>query len=443
MTHREDTEITPSHPPRPAAVAVWLIRLLTLAAIGVSGYLLSVSLMSQGLPLGCGAGSGCEVVLSSRWSNVFGIPVSGLAACIYLAMFAASCTVSPHFPLDRQRTAWSVLLLLAFVVAGSAVWFVFLQAVVLRAFCPWCMAGHGIGLLLAAIVLRTVVGPKLERSKSPESPIPRFSDDPRDVAPEAAAAPEESGPVAAFPSKKFALLGVFSVAGLIAAQLLVPVEPHQVQRLPAGQNADTGPGPNRLVSVLDGSLQLAPHDVPSLGSADAPKLLILLFDYCCPHCRKTHGYLMNARERYGDQFAILALPTPLNSDCNKFVEETERRFEHACELAQLALAVWRADPESFEEFDRFLFEPEMPRTPDEARSKAESLVMAEPLRRALEDSWIDERIAQDVEAYQQSTADRIPVILSPGFASIVGRPESEEQLFEILENELKLRPQPP
>jgi protein-disulfide isomerase len=212
-----------------------------------------------------------------------------------------------------------------------------------------------------------------------------------------------------------------------------------VQRLPEGQNADTGPGPDRLISVLNGRLTLAPHELPLLGSADSPKLLVVLFDYCCPHCRATHGYLLNGLAAHKDELAVLLLPTPLNSKCNPYWEQTEERFAHACELARLALAVWRADRAAFVRFDAWLFEPEKPRDPAEARHRAEELVPAAALDRALQDPWIDRQIEQNVAAYHNSQAERVPVILSPGMRAIVGRPESEEQLFQLLDRELLLR----
>jgi hypothetical protein len=203
-----------------------------------------------------------------------------------------------------------------------------------------------------------------------------------------------------------------------------------------------GPGPDRLISVLNGKLSLAPHELPILGSADAPKLLVVLFDYCCPHCRATHGYLLNGLTSHKNELAVLVLPTPLNTKCNPYWEETEPRFEHACELARLALAVWRADRAAFPAFDAWLFEPEQPRDPAEARRRAEQLVTAVALERALGDPWIDHQIEHNVTAYHNSGAERVPVILSPGMRSIVGRPESETQLFQLLDKELSLRPSP-
>ena len=134
------------------------------------------------------------------------------------------------------------------------------------------------------------------------------------------------------------------------------------------------------------------------------------------------------------------MPTPLNTKCNPYWEETEPRFEHACELARLALGVWRVDRTAFVQFDSWLFEPEMPRDPAEARRQAEKLVPAAALESALKDPWIDRQIEQNVTAYHNSQAARIPVILSPGMQAIVGEPASGQELLQLLEKELSLGP---
>ncbi len=122
----------------------------------------------------------------------------------------------------------------------------------------------------------------------------------------------------------------------------------------------------------------------------------------------------------------------------KTIEHTEPRFEHACELARLSLAVWRADRKAFAAFDHWLLDPETPRGPAEARRQAEESVGAAALEAALRDGWIDRQIAANVQAYNDSGADRNPVIMSPGFSSIVGRPESERQLLQTLRTELQI-----
>jgi hypothetical protein len=305
-------------------------------------------------------------------------------------------------------------------VIASALWFIGLQLFVLKAVCPWCLVDHALGLAIGGLVFWSALDSRT-----------------RQRAPDRAAHPVREP---AMRSTLFASGGVLLVAGLATAQLLGEYRPTQPTRLPAGVNADSGPGADRMVAVLDGTLQVAVHDVPALGSPDAPKLLIMLFDYCCPHCRATHGYLVDRLPRYSGQIGVVLLPTPLNSQCNPYWERTEPRFRHACELASLALAVWKVDRNAFPVFDAWLFEPETPRSAQEARLYAEQLVPAEALEAALGDPWIGKRIEQAAKAYRDSQAERIPLIMSPGMATVVGRPENADELFKLLESELGLKP---
>jgi uncharacterized membrane protein len=406
---------------------LWALRVVSFAALGVSAYLLSVSLDQQRLPVGCGAGSGCAEVLASRWSSILGIPVSYAAAVIYLAVLVASFFAGRGRPPEMRRNAWSLLLGLAVVIAGAAAWFIALQIGVIHAICPWCMAGHALGLAVSILIVWQV--PLARRvPNGHKAPIVNV----------AAGSADATGFIPPRRAVWLFCTGIAAVGLLAVAQWLVEPPAGRTIRLPPGVNADSGPGPNRRIAVIDGKFQVSPHELPVLGSADSPKLLLILFDYCCPHCRAAHGYLNRGRKTFGDELGVVLLPMPMDHKCNFTVQHTEPRFEHACELARLALAVWRADRKAFAAFDEWLFEPESPRDPAAARRKAEETVGADALAAALRDPWVNEQIAANVQAYADSGADRIPVLMSPGFSSIVGRPESEQQLLETLRAELQL-----
>ena len=397
------TPIAAADPVAPANWALWTIRLLW------------VSVVQGALPVGCGAGSGCADVLVSPWSRVLGIPVSAGALAVYAGVLAGSFLVTRTAGTTAQRIGWQLLVVLAAVLAFSAIYFIGLQLVVIRAICPWCMTDHALGLILAAIILWQLPR-RTPASQSADSEPGRFS-----------------------PARILflGLVGSLLVSALVGLQMAFPSKVGNVVMLPAGENADSGPGPDRTIQVLDGSLVVQPHEVPVLGSADAPTLLAILFDYCCPHCRAAHGYLAEGLDRFEGKFAVVMLPMPLNADCNPAWEETEPRFKDSCQLARLALAVHIAEPEKFPEFDAWLFEPEMPRGADEARAEAERLVTAEKLEAALADPRIDARIAADTAAFgrlQKTNPDAaaLPIIMSPGFSTLVGRHESAEELFESL-----------
>src|SRR5262249_44864065 len=128
---------------------------LSALAFALSAYLSWHYLVGASL-IGCGdpGAPGCDQVLSSRWSAVAGVlPVSSLAAGVYLSILVTSLFIGPRAPAPVRCLAWRAMLVLARAAAGSAIWFTIVQKWIGGAFCPYCMATHAIGLLLAALVI--------------------------------------------------------------------------------------------------------------------------------------------------------------------------------------------------------------------------------------------------------------------------------------------------
>src|SRR5579863_5426117 len=73
----------------------------------------------------------------------------------------------------------------------------------------------------------------------------------------------------------------------------------------------------RLITVAAGEITLDIRQWPLLGKPDAKYVFIEMFDYTCPYCRATHQAVRGAMEHFGDNLAIIALPVPLDSACNR------------------------------------------------------------------------------------------------------------------------------
>ncbi|MEK6237044.1 MAG: vitamin K epoxide reductase family protein, partial [Planctomycetales bacterium] len=429
-------------PASPSVVALWGMRGIALAAASATIYLLTVSLMKSGRPLGCGSGSGCAEVLVSRWSVVFGIPVSAPAALLYVSALAATFFISPGRSEKTRRIAWTALAGASGVIVAAAAWFIAIQALVLKAFCPWCMADHALGLSFAALVFWNLPVGKTDPTEAGDAdPTEAGKTDPTKAGDADSRVPDR--PLfRPFDVARSAALGAVLFAAVPLAQTFMSYQSPKAARLPPGKNADTGPGSQRWISVLGGKLQLAVHEEPLHGSPDAKHLLVLCFDYCCPHCRATHGYLKSGLKNHKRELAVVALPTPLNEACNPHWSYTSDRFKDSCELARLALAVWIADPDAFPGFDDWLYEPETPRSAADARREAERLVTAAALDKALADPSVDDRLLRNAGAFEQvqkmfpDHGGSLPVILAVNIGSFVGRPESEAALFAKLKEEL-------
>lgn len=139
----------------------WLgsIRGLAAVAFGISAYLLGSFLTGSRLP-GCGLESSCDAVLHSRWGYWLGVPVSLGALVAYGTVLWVSFRVTPKNANSERRKGWLILIFTALVVLGAAVWLVGLQALVIKAFCPYCMTAHACGTLMAVLVLSQAPLPK-------------------------------------------------------------------------------------------------------------------------------------------------------------------------------------------------------------------------------------------------------------------------------------------
>ena len=121
--------------------------LLLLSGVGVvlSAYL--VWTRTAHAPVYCPLGSGCEVVQSSRFAAVFGIPVALLGLLFYAFLFFIAAR-----PLEPGRRL-GLALPAAFAGVGSSAVFTAVQQTVIRTTCSLCIVS---ALLTAAIVVMLV-----------------------------------------------------------------------------------------------------------------------------------------------------------------------------------------------------------------------------------------------------------------------------------------------
>jgi uncharacterized membrane protein/protein-disulfide isomerase len=384
---------------------------LNLLGLVLSGYL-GWHYLTGGSVIGCGGGSPCDEVLNSRWSSVAGVlPVSGLAAGAYLAMLAAGFFIGPATETQVRRLAWCALLVLVGAAAGSAVWFIIVQRWLIGAFCPYCLATHITGLLLAALVIW----------RAPKE----FNNDPTRVATTKAVPQRVMGRL---PAIGFSLVGM-ALAGILAVC--------QVHFVPPAVSSG-GESRNRL-SALD------PHAVPLIGSPDAPCIVEMLFDYDCPHCQRLHLMLDEAIRQYGGRLAFALCPTPLNTQCNPYIPRDADEFKNSCELAKIGLAVWVADREAFPAFDRWMFSFESgdlwsPRSPADAKAKAVELVGQARFDTALADPWIGGYLQTSVRIYGNTVQTGVTAVPKLVFGSrwVTPGPNDADDLVSILQNSLGL-----
>jgi len=128
--------------------------LLALAPLGFldAGYLTVEHFLNRAPP--CSLVSGCELVTTSRYSVIFGVPTALMGALYYLAVILALVLY-----LDLRRD-WIIKWTARFTVVGFvfSLWLVYLQLFVIKAICQYCMlsALSSTGLfVLGVLVLRS------------------------------------------------------------------------------------------------------------------------------------------------------------------------------------------------------------------------------------------------------------------------------------------------
>jgi len=127
--------------------------LLALSLIGAldAAYLSYAHLFSPGA---CNAGSGCGAVMESPYSRILGIPLSTIGLGLYLAIITASWR-SFHVDLRSESLRW--VSLLALIGSVPAAILVYLQAFVIRAWCPFCLLST---VLMLTILIVSILGRK-------------------------------------------------------------------------------------------------------------------------------------------------------------------------------------------------------------------------------------------------------------------------------------------
>lgn len=348
-----------------------------LAVLGMllSGFLFALSLATANTPPGCGPGSACNVVLSSRWSSLLGIPISALAMAACLSTMGLA--LLPHY---LKQPAAHVL---SGALASAACWFVALQILVLKAFCPYCMLSHLISLALAALLLRPY-----KRSRPPRL-------------------------VASW------LLGIAATTVVATIQLLSPAPDPAVFLEPQQGDHDTIAATKaRSLTVLGGRLTVSMDQAWVIGDPAAATPIVVLFDHACPHCRTTHTAIQQTIAQAPSICAVL-LPIPISTRCNeKGVGDDDAggRFADSCRRCQLAVAVRLAGGnQAADAYNHWLLSSTPIASADEAHQKAVELVGGKALQQALAEPFISEVFNTPIQTYVAHDAlDRLPVVASPG-----------------------------
>ena len=142
--HKSAAKAPTSRPSEPAKDRF----LVAVAAVGmlVTGILMWAAIARSGLPY-CAAGSGCEVVQNSSWSRFLGVPLAAWGFMAYLALAGAALH---RVPTRRRRLS----ALIATAGFGISIYLSVISAVVIKAYCTYCLISLGLMGLAFALSFR-------------------------------------------------------------------------------------------------------------------------------------------------------------------------------------------------------------------------------------------------------------------------------------------------
>jgi uncharacterized membrane protein len=194
------------------------------------------------VPVPCGGSGGCDEVLTSQYSQVFGVPLAfvGLGTYAVLLVLAMLAPVSPK--------ARAIGFGLSFIGAMASVWLTIVSVTQLHATCRWCLgsaATMGALLVVWALILK-------------KAPL----------------------------RVNYVLTALFVVAALAGAFWVSRLAESQVKSTVAKQTlVDMD-----ILSSLPRS-ELMTEDSAWKGSKDGKIVLVEFADFACPACRDVYGRL--------------------------------------------------------------------------------------------------------------------------------------------------------
>ena len=343
---------------------------LTAIVLLLSTILCIHSISGHGL-IGCTQGTNCNIVLGSRWSFLFGIiPVSALAAGAYLTLLSCILLIDSKWTgTQEQQFLFHAILVISGAIIGCAIWFIWLQSHMIRAFCPYCMTAHILGIVISVLSVIWCIGQKTRRI----------------------------------------VLNI--LIGILIATALAVVQFTTTPRSLAERGFINEP-----LRYPD------PKEMPIIGNPDAKHKVTMLFDWQCAHCRRTHIMLPDAVSLLGDSIAIVCTPVSMSRECNPHISPGIDRFAGSCTFMRIGLAIWRTNPDAYWEYENQFFGTDLvqswnPPTVEQATAMAEHLIGNERLEKSMQSRWMENYIWTVNELFgrtSRGTTSAIPRLIYNG-----------------------------
>ncbi len=146
MTYQ--TENTRQAGIRKANLPVYVMLVLTLIGIGDAAYVARGNY--TGAPLWCPILDGCNAVINSPYSRIFGVPMSYFGFIYYVFMFGLATRLA--YEPGSKSLRFRVVLYAALGAISSA-YFIYLQIGFIQAICSYCIISAIVSFLLLLAAL--------------------------------------------------------------------------------------------------------------------------------------------------------------------------------------------------------------------------------------------------------------------------------------------------
>jgi uncharacterized membrane protein len=148
-----------------------VIVILILAFLGLADSSYLAQHEASGVPLLCNIQnlSGCNIVVSSEYSHIFGISLAQFGVMFYGILFVLTALELVIFDKILRR----VIQVISLIGIASSIYFVIIQKFFIGAFCIYCLASAAIALLIfiTASFIEPIKNAPKKESKLPEPPV--------------------------------------------------------------------------------------------------------------------------------------------------------------------------------------------------------------------------------------------------------------------------------
>jgi len=150
MTTRTRDAVNETKPVRSTPIQVALL-VLSLVGTGISGYLVYAHYFK--IDPVCLPGAPCEVVLTSRYADMWGVPLSLLGLLMYLGLLVL-CIWQLLIRSEQRGLIASGVYTLALSGTFFSLYLLYLEAYVIHGYCTWCLAS---GLVILSMLILSLV----------------------------------------------------------------------------------------------------------------------------------------------------------------------------------------------------------------------------------------------------------------------------------------------